>query len=136
MIPASKTKARIFDKSFAPAEIEDAVKSIYELDNQLMGSSSEDDTNEILPHVLKLLHTTKGSSSYLIRPVTLLRSLVSKNRFSAALLVASDVQALAACKNGMIEEFLKDSVKVFLKLGKVNQAFGLLAQVETYLDGL
>ena len=125
MMPARRTTAKDFDQSFAPAYVQEAVKSIYKLDEYL-STSSEDDTDSILPQVLNLL--TK-SNSYLVRPVTLLKSLASKSRHSAALLVASDAQALAANRDNhnQLEEFMRVSVEVFLALGKVNEAFGLLA---------
>ena len=95
MMPARKTTIKTFDQSFAPADVQEAVKSIYFLDECLSTTSAEeDDTDSILPKVLNLLTAT--SNSYLVRPVALLKSLTTKKRHSAALLVASDAQALAA----------------------------------------
>ena len=95
MMPARKassaTSRNSFDQSFASVDVQEAVKSIYSLDEYLSTSSAQEqddegDTDSILPHVLNLLNTKVD----LVRPVTLLKSLASKNRYSAALLVASD----------------------------------------------
>lgn len=66
-----------------------------------------------------------------MRANSLLKALIAKNQFSAALLVASRHAAFAnAYSEGQAENFMCDSIRVFIELGKIQAGFDFLAAIE------
>lgn len=59
-LSASAFGSKSFDQSFAPVQIQEAVRSIYQLDDLLQASTERDaDTDALLPLVANVLHLNK-----------------------------------------------------------------------------
>ena len=69
--------------------------------------------------------------SNLVRAQSLLALLVSQEQYSVALLVISHPSALEnAHKENQLEDFVRDAISVYIKLGKVEEAFEFLDSAE------
>ena len=68
----------------------------------------------------------------MVQGISLLKALITKKEFNAALLVVSDPKALGnAIAIGKLEEFITMSISVFIALGnKTSDAFTFLASIE------
>ena len=115
------------DESFASAELQQVVKSIYMLDEIVCQLNELADEETLFKHISTVLESRLG----LVRVQTLLSKLIWKKEYQGALLVVTDPQSASrALADNQLEEFTTSSTKVFIQLKKVTEAFDFLASIE------
>lgn len=119
------------DESFATAELQQVVKSIYMLDEIVCQVDELADEETLFKHISTVLESRLG----LVRVQTLLSKLIWKKEFQGALLVVTDPQSASRAQaENQLEAFTTSSTRVFIQLKKVTEAFDFLASIESFKE--